>query len=137
MLQIAPVYLDARATWEKLKAMADIAVADGAEVLTWGESLIPGYPGWIAVDSSETQKPLYARYWDQAVTLDGPLVADIRECARRHKVMIVAGVAERAGGSTYATTLTIGRDGSLLGRHRKIKPTWRQRTLSIRTGPRR
>ena len=63
------------------------------------------------------------------MTLDGPLVADIKAFAKKHKVMIIGGVAERESGSTYATILTIGSDGDLLGRHRKLKPTWKERLV--------
>lgn len=129
VLQVAPVFLDAWATWEKIKAMALKAIQDGAEVIVWGESLIPGYPNWPSLDTSDMQEPVYALYWDQAVTLDGPLVADIKDFAKRNNVMIIGGVAERESGSTYATILTIGQDGELLGRHRKLKPTWKERLV--------
>ena len=129
VLQIAPVFLDAWATWEKLKSMGAKAVSDGAEVLMWGESLIPGYPNWISMDSSEEQEAAYALYWDQAVTLDDPLVADIKAFAKKHKVMIIGGVAERVSGSIYATAMTIDASGELVGRHRKLKPTWRERLV--------
>lgn len=129
VLQVAPVYLDAWATWDKIKSMALEAVKDGAEVLTWGETLIPGYPEWVAVDTTQAQEPVYALYWDQAVTLDGPLIADIKAFAKQHKVMIIGGVAEREGGSVYATIVTIAADGTLIGRHRKLKPTWRERLV--------
>jgi nitrilase len=129
VLQVAPVFLDAWATWEKLKSFGDRAVQQGAEVLTWGESLVPGYPNWTSVSTAQAQEPAYARYWDQAVTLDGPLVADMRDFARTRRVMLIGGVAERESGSTYCTLLTIGPDGDLLGRHRKLKPTWLERTI--------
>lgn len=129
VLQVAPVYLDCWATWEKLKEFGDRAVAHGAELLTWGESLIPGYPNWTAVDTTEAQAPVYARYWDQAVTLDGALVADMREFAKTRAVMLIGGVAERENGTVYCTLLTIGADGQLLGRHRKLKPANLERTV--------
>jgi nitrilase len=129
VLQVAPVYLDAWATWEKVRSMADQAASQGAEVLVWGESLIPGYPNWTTIDSSEAQEPIYARYWDQAVTLDGPLVAEMKEFAKAHRIMLIGGVAERSSGSVYCTLITIGTDGMLLGRHRKLKPTWRERLI--------
>jgi len=129
VLQVAPVFLDAWATWEKIKKMATKAASDGAEVIAWGESLVPGYPNWPSLDTSDAQEPVYALYWDQAVTLDGPLVAEIKAFAKKKKVMIIGGVAERESGSTYATILTIGPDGTLLGRHRKLKPTWKERLV--------
>ena len=129
VLQVAPVYLDAWATWDKLKSFGGRAVQQGAEILTWGESLIPGYPNWTSVDTTRNQKPVYAKFWDQCVTLDGPLVADMRTFAKTNNVMMIGGVTERDGGSTYCTLLTIGQDGALLGRHRKLKPTWLERLV--------
>ncbi len=129
VLQVAPVFLDAWATWEKIKTMALEAKNDGAEVIAWGESLIPGYPNWPSLTTGDGQEAAYALYWDQAVTLDGPLVAEIKAFARDHKVMIIGGVAERHSGSTYATILTISSEGELLGRHRKLKPTWKERLV--------
>lgn len=129
VVQVAPVFLDAEATWGKIKRFALQAIDDGAEVIVWGESLIPGYPGWMNVDSSEEQLVVYARYWDQAVFLDSPLVTDMQAFADSHSVMLVGGIAEREKGSIYATVLTIDIDGNLLGRHRKSKPTWRERLV--------
>jgi nitrilase len=129
VLQVAPVYLDAWATWEKLRSFANVAVEDGAEILTWGESLIPGYPNWTSVDTTEAQEPVYARFWDQSVTLDGLLVTEMRAYAKERGVMMIGGVTEREGGSTYCTLLSIGRDGELLGRHRKLKATWLERVV--------
>ncbi len=129
VLQVAPVFLDAWATWEKIKTMALEAKNDGAEIIAWGESLIPGYPNWPSLTTGDGQEAAYALYWDQAVTLDGPLVAEIKAFARDHKVMIIGGVAERHSGSTYATILTISNEGELIGRHRKLKPTWKERLV--------
>ena len=129
VLQVAPVFLNATATWEKIKSRALEAIAGGAEVLVWGESLIPGYPNWPSFDLSQRQETLYALYWDQALTLDGPIIADVKAFAKEHNVMLMGGIAEREGGSTFATAITVGANGELLGRHRKLKPTWKERLV--------
>jgi len=41
----------------------------------------------------------------------------------------MGGIAEQDGGSTYCTLLTFGPEGNLLGRHRKIKPTFEERLV--------
>lgn len=123
VVQIAAVFFDARATWDKLIRFALHAINDGAEVIVWGESLLPGYPCWVNIDAAEFQQQVYVRYWDQAIKLDSPLIKDMQAFAKKHRVMLVGGITERDKGSMYDTTLTIGRDGTLLGRHRKIKQT--------------
>ncbi|MEN8197159.1 MAG: carbon-nitrogen hydrolase family protein [Pseudomonadota bacterium] len=128
-VQMAPVYLDAAATWDKLEGRIREAASNGAELVAWGESLIPGYPNWTSITTGDDQKPVYARYWREAPRLDGPIIAAMKELAGSLGVMLMGGIAEQEGGSTWCTLITIGPDGELWGRHRKLKPTWRERLV--------
>ena len=47
-IQIAPVFLNAEKTWNKLEQFIREAKDNDADLVTWGETLIPGYPFWIA-----------------------------------------------------------------------------------------
>ena len=133
-IQIAPIFLDAKATWLKLKDRISEAAGNGAELITWGETLIPGYPVWLSPTGGATfndpdQKRAYATYWRESLPLNGDIVLEIAALAGEHKVMLMGGIAEQDGGSTYCTLLTFGPEGNLLGRHRKIKPTFEERLV--------
>ncbi len=60
----------------------------------------------------------------------GPEIAKIAQAAARHCVNVVLGVNERSRygvGTVYNTLVTFGDDGRILGRHRKLVPTWAEK----------
>jgi len=131
---MAPVFLDTKKTWKKLEYYIEEASHQESKLITWGESLIPGYPVWVssfdgARWDSKPQKTVYGRYWSEAVELDSPIIKKMAKAAEKHKVTLMGGIAERQGASIYCTLLTIGSDGRLLGRHRKVKPTFYERLI--------
>lgn len=147
-IQMAPVFLNAQETWNKLEQLIREAKASDAELVTWGETLIPGYPTWLSPSGGASfndsdQKIAYATYWREALQLnDSPIIGKMKSLASELELMFMGGIAEKDGGSIYCTLLTIGQDGTILGRHRKIKPTYEERlvwadgdSLGIRTHP--
>jgi len=134
VIQMSPVFLDKSASWKKLMAMILEAIEQGASVITWGETLIPGYPVWMGLTDSARwdnpdQKRAYSTYVRESVSLDGPIVDEMRNISSEHGVMLMGGILEADGSSVYATLLTIGFEGEVLGRHRKIKPTFDERLI--------
>jgi len=134
-IQIAPVFLDAQKTWKKLAGKIVEAKSNDVDLVTWGETLIPGYPQWISPSggakfNDADQKKAYAKYWQEAIKLDSSqIILEMKALAKKQKVMMMGGIAEKFGGSIYCTLLTIGQDGEIRGRHRKIKPTYEERLV--------
>jgi predicted amidohydrolase len=135
-IQIAPVFLDSRKTWEKLESyIREAKQSNNVDLVTWGETLIPGYPIWLSPScgskfNDPQQKTVYAKYWNEAIDLKNSVIlSEIKNLAKELKMMFIGGVAERAGGSIYCSLLTIDPNGKLLGRHRKIKPTYEERLV--------
>ncbi|MHA2253387.1 MAG: carbon-nitrogen hydrolase family protein [Candidatus Kariarchaeaceae archaeon] len=133
-IQIAPIFLDAYATWKKLEGYIEDAASNGAKLITWGETLIPGYPQWISPSggakfNDRDQKTVYAKYWQEALMIDGPVINEMQKLARKLEVQLMGGIAEKEGGSVYCTLVTINNEGTLLGRHRKLKPTYEERLV--------
>ena len=74
VIQMAPVFLNKMATWDKLKKMISEAAENGAKVITWGETLIPGYPAWLDLTDSAAwnnpaQKRAYSTYVRESVSM--------------------------------------------------------------------
>ena len=134
-IQIAPIFLDKETTWEKLERYIREAKSNGTDLVTWGETLIPAYPFWLSSSGGARfndldQKTAYSTYWREAIDLDGdPILEKMQSLARELKMMFMGGIAEKDGSSIYCTLLTIGTDGNVLGRHRKIKPTYEERLV--------
>jgi nitrilase len=134
--QLAPVFLDRTATLAKVvEAVAD-AAAQGASLVAFGETLIPGYPAWIcktdgARFDAPDQKALHAKYLDQAVTLEQGHLQPVAAAAQKHRITVVLGIAERPldrGGHTlYCSRVSFGPDGAVLSVHRKLMPTYEER----------
>jgi len=128
-IQAAPVYLNRDASTEKACHLIREAGARGATLAAFSESWLPGYPFfvWGAAQTS----PLRAEYAANAVEIPSATTDRLCEAARQANLDLVIGVAERDAqtrGTVYCTLLFIGREGTILGRHRKLKPTDRERT---------
>jgi predicted amidohydrolase len=141
-VQAAPVLLDRDQTLGKVVALAEQAAAEGARLVAFPEAFVPGYPDWVwrtrPWDAEATA--LYARLFDQAVTVGSPATDVLAETAGRLQIWLAVGVDERDGGDStiYNTLLHFAPDGSLAGRHRKLMPTggdWLSRGNTTIIGP--
>ena len=136
LAQLAPAWLDREATLIKVLNAMDQASAEGASLVCFGESLVPGYPFWLertdgAVFDSAQQKELHAHYLRQAVVVEEGHLAPVCERAREHGITVILGTAERAadrgGHSIYCSLVFIGSDGEIRHVHRKLMPTYEER----------
>ncbi len=125
-----PVFMNREATVEKACALIDEAAGQGSELIVFPETFIPTYPMWVwEIPASEggMMAELQAELVEQSVEIPGPATDRLCEAARRVGVHVVMGVNEpatdTAGSSLYNTTVYIGADGEILGRHRKREAT--------------
>ncbi len=129
-VQAAPVFLDTDATIDKACALIAEAAGQGAALVAFPEVFVAGYPYWNWVMNPIEGSPWFERLCRAAIEVPGPEVARLQQAARTHGVHVVIGINERSAtgvGTLYNTLLTLGPDGSLLGRHRKLVPTWAEK----------
>ncbi len=136
LAQIAPVLLDRAATLDRVIAACRAAGTAAADLVCFGEALVPGYPFWVerlhgAEFDSPVQRALHARYLDQAVSIERGDLAGVQDEARSHGLTVQLGVierpADRGGHSLYASLVTIDARGDIVGVHRKLQPTYEER----------
>lgn len=134
--QIAPVWLDRARTTERIVTAMHEAAAAGAQLVTFGEALLPGYPFWLehtdgARFQSPVQKAFHAHYLDQAVQVEAGHLQPVCDAARDLSLATVLGIierpADRGGHSVYASLVYIGADGAIGSVHRKLMPTYEER----------
>ncbi|MBS0425710.1 MAG: carbon-nitrogen hydrolase family protein [Proteobacteria bacterium] len=129
-VQAAPVFLDTRATVEKACRLIREAASNGAALVVFPEVFVPAYPYWSWVANPVAASPWFQKLCEAAVEVPGPEVARIAQAARECGVHVAIGINERAARSVsliYNTMLLIGPEGRLLGRHRKLVPTWAEK----------
>lgn len=131
VIQKPPVMLQRDATLERMLDSIDEAAQEGATLLVFPEAYIPGYPTWIwrlkPGGDMALASELHARLRENAVDLRTDHLTPLQDAAARHALTLVVGINEidgRYSGTTlFNSVVTIGPDGSLLNRHRKLMPT--------------
>ena len=136
LAQIAPSWLDKDATLEKIKTYIQEAAANKAELIVFGEGLLPGYPFWLAYTDGakwdlKINKELHAHYAQNAVQIESGDLKKVCTLARECSIAVYLGVIERAGDrgghSLYCSLVYIDNMGIIQSIHRKLQPTYDER----------
>src|SRR5687767_10956928 len=121
--------------------MIRTAGAQGARLIAFPETWLPGYPAWLDVCRDAglwdhgPAKMAYRRHFENSITMPGAETAALSAAARDAGIIVVMGAVERGSsggpghGTLYNVQLTFGADGALLNHHRKLMPTHTERLL--------
>jgi nitrilase len=131
VIQKPPVLLDLPATIASGITSIEEAASAGASLLVFPESFLPGYPSWVwnlrPGDEYAISGDIHARLRENSVDISRGDLQPILEAASRYGVTIVMGLNEIdsafSGSTLFNSVVTIGADGTLLNRHRKLMPT--------------
>lgn len=135
LAQIAPVWFDREKTLAKVCESITEASDKGANLVAFGEGLVPGYPFWIEFSkitdfNSPFQKAFHAEYVKQAVSVERGHLGAVTALARDKKIAVYLGIIERPpdrGESVYASLVYIDPEGRIGSVHRKLMPTYDER----------
>jgi nitrilase len=134
VVQAASIPFDTPATVAKAEGLIADAAAAGAGLVLFPEAFIGCYPkgsafGAVVGRRTAPGRDLYRRYFEAAVALDGPEVADLISASAAHGIFVVMGVIEALGSTLYCTVLMIDPVTGLGEIHRKLMPTGTERLI--------
>lgn len=133
-LQIGSDYRGKQATLANILSFEDAIAASGAALVVMPEALLGGYPkgeqfGTRLGFRLPEGRDAFARYYDNAVDIDGPELAELADLSTRTGATLVVGVIERAGASLFCTAVFIEPERGIVAKHRKLMPTGTERLI--------
>jgi nitrilase len=134
VIQDSCIPFDATATTAKVCTLIEEVAANGAEMAVFPEAFLGTYPKGLTFDAPiGTRLPEgrldYQRYYEGAVEINGPELAQIEQCASEHGVFVVLGIIERGGSTLYCTVVFIDPEQGLVNKRRKLMPTGAERLV--------
>lgn len=136
--QAGSVIMDLEETMKKTLRYIREAADKGANLVVFPEAYISAYPrglsfGFVVGSRTMEGREDWKRYHDSSIEVPGPETDQLCLAAKEAGVYLSIGVIEkdarRIDSTLYCTNLFFGPDGTLLGKHRKLKPTGSERLI--------
>jgi len=131
--QKPPVLLNLEASIISAIETLKEAAAEGAKLVMFPETFLPGYPHWcwhLTAGGREDRalgNAIHSQLPNNSVDLDANELQPIQDIAAELGLIVGMGLNEidncHNGSTLYNTYVIIGDDGLLLNRHRKLMPT--------------
>jgi nitrilase len=134
VVQAASIPFDPVASAAKACELIHRAAAGGARLAVFPEAFLGCYPKGAGFGTPVgLRKPegrvAFQRYFETAVALDGPEVAQLAQATAETGLFVVIGCIECDGGTLYCTALFLDGAAGLVGKHRKLMPTGAERLI--------
>lgn len=128
----APVFLDSARTIDKALNLIEEAANNGASLVAFPESFVPGFPIWAALRAPIVNHEFFFALAREALRVNGPEIGRVRAAARRHGIHVSLGFTEgteASVGCLWNSNVLIGPDGAILNLHRKLVPTFYEKLI--------
>lgn len=136
VVQATPALFDLEKSVDLVIDWIARGVGEGCELLLFPESFIPCYPRGLTFDAvvgrrTDKGRSLWLDYWSASIEVGSEPFNRISEAVKKARILVALGVTEKdpIGGSLHCSLLYLGKDGTLLGKHRKLKPTGLERYI--------
>jgi len=128
-VQTSPVFLNVDKTIEKAISFIKEASSNGAKLIAFPEVFVAGYPYWNWIMTPVQGSKWYEELYKNSVALSDESMKPIFQAAKNFNMHVVIGINERGDsyGEIYNTNLIIDNHGTLIGKHRKLVPTWAEK----------
>jgi nitrilase len=130
-VQHTPAFLDLDASVEKTCALMAEAADNGASLIGFPETWIPGYPFWIWLGAPLWGMQFLQRYVDNSLSLDSPQFRKLQDAARRNRIHASIGCSlkDPNNGTLYIAQVLLDDAGEIVQVRRKLKPTHVERSV--------
>lgn len=136
VVQATPALFDIEKTVQIVIDWIEKGAKESCELLLFPESFIPCYPRGLDFDSvvgrrTEKSRNQWLEYWENSLETSSTYIEQISEAVRKAGIFVALGVTERepVGGSLHCALLYFDKNGNLIGKHRKLKPTGLERYI--------
>jgi nitrilase len=128
-VQTSPVFLNVEKTIDKAISFIKEASNNGASLIAFPEVFVAGYPYWNWVMTPVQGSKWYEELYKNSVAVTDASMQPLYQAAKDNNIHIVIGINERGDsyGEIYNTNLIIDNNGILIGKHRKLVPTWAEK----------
>jgi nitrilase len=134
VVQATPALFDIEKTVEIVLSWIERGADAGCELLLFPESFIPCYPRGLRFDAiigrrTDAGRNQWLDYWNNSVETPSAHINKIGAAIKKAHLFVALGVTEREniGGSLHCSLLYFDNQGTLIGKHRKLKPTGLER----------
>jgi nitrilase len=127
--QIAPSFLNREETVEIACKTIEEAGKEGARLIAFPESFIPGYPYWLWLEPPFGSARYYKDFFKNAVQVPSPTTKRLCQSAKKANSHVVMGMTSREAGTLYNAMLFIDSSGEIMGYRRKLVPTVAERMI--------
>ncbi len=136
VIQATPSLFDLGKTVDIVVDWIKKGAAEGCELLLFPESFIPCYPRGLNFDAvlgrrTDKSRDQWLDYWNNSIETTSEYIKVISQAVQKANLFVALGVTEKEsiGGSLHCSLLYFDKQGNLIGKHRKLKPTGLERYI--------